>query len=112
MHLMLQQPSPDDYVIATGETHSVEEFCEAAFQEVGLCWRDYVCTDPAFVRPAEVEFLIGDASKARRVLGWTPTCSFRELVREMVQHDLEMQAYGSGIQASLTDEKAMRARTQ
>ena len=112
MHLMLQQPSPDDYVIATGETHSVEEFCEAAFQEVGLCWRDYVCTDPAFVRPAEVEFLIGDASKARRVLGWTPTCSFRELVREMVQHDLEMQAYGSGIPASPTDEKAMRARTQ
>jgi GDPmannose 4,6-dehydratase len=99
MHLMLQQTSPDDYVVATGESHSVQEFCEAAFHEVGLYWKDHVRADPAFVRPAEVDLLIGDSGKARRVLGWAPTCSFRELVREMVQHDLEILTRGSDTEA-------------
>jgi GDPmannose 4,6-dehydratase len=87
MHLMLQQPEPDDFVIATGESHSVREFCELAFQEVGLDYARYVKIDDTLVRPSEVDLLVGDASKARRVLGWEPTCSFRQLVREMVQHD-------------------------
>ncbi|MCS6842817.1 MAG: GDP-mannose 4,6-dehydratase [Caldilineales bacterium] len=89
MWLMLQQPEPDDYVIATGETHSVQEFCEEAFGYVGLDWRDYVVQDPRFMRPAEVDLLVGDASKARAKLGWQPTVTFRELVRIMVDADLE-----------------------
>jgi GDPmannose 4,6-dehydratase len=88
MHLMLQQPEPDDYVIATGETRTVREFCEAAFAEADLDYRRFVVTDPALCRPAEVDLLIGDASKAKKVLGWSPTCSFSELVREMVQAEL------------------------
>jgi GDPmannose 4,6-dehydratase len=88
MHLMLQQDEPDDYVVATGETHSVEEFCELAFAHVGLDWRDHVVTDPRFLRPAEVDVLIGDASKARSRLGWAPTTSFHELVATMVDSDL------------------------
>jgi GDPmannose 4,6-dehydratase len=88
MHLMLQQDEPDDYVVATGETHSVEEFCELAFSRVGLDWRDHVVTDPRFLRPAEVDVLTGDASKARRRLDWEPTTSFRELVAMMVDSDL------------------------
>ena len=88
MHLMLQQDEPDDYVVATGETHSVEEFCELAFGHVGLDWRDHVVTDPRFLRPAEVDVLIGDASQARQRLAWTPTTSFRELVAMMVDSDL------------------------
>lgn len=87
MWRMLQQPEPDDYVIATGETHSVREFCEVAFSEVGLDYRDYVAVDQNFYRPAEVDLLIGDASKANTVLGWEPKVSFRELVREMVLED-------------------------
>ncbi|HIC90169.1 MAG TPA: GDP-mannose 4,6-dehydratase, partial [Anaerolineae bacterium] len=90
MWLMLQQPEPDDYVIATGKTHSVKEFCEEAFSYVGLDWRDYVVQDPRFMRPADVDLLVGDASKARRVLGWEPTVGFRELVRLMVDADLEV----------------------
>jgi len=90
MWLMLQQPEPDDYVIATGETHSVRELCEVAFGYLDLDWRDYVVQDPAFMRPAEVDQLVGDASKARRVLGWEPTVTFEELVRLMVDHDLKM----------------------
>jgi GDPmannose 4,6-dehydratase len=90
MHLMLQQQESDDFVIATGETHSVREFCELAFAEVGLDYRDFVREDPQFYRPAEVDLLVGDAAKARRVLGWVPTCSFRELVSMMVMHDLEL----------------------
>jgi GDPmannose 4,6-dehydratase len=88
MHLMLQQPTPDDYVVATGETHSVREFCQIAFSEVGLDYNDHVVTDETFFRPAEVELLIGDAYRARKVLGWEPEYSFRELVREMVQNDV------------------------
>jgi GDPmannose 4,6-dehydratase len=89
MHTMLQQSEPDDYVIATGEAHSVREFCELAFAEVGLDYRDYVKVDERFYRPAEVDLLIGDASKARRVLGWKPKYTFHEMVAEMVRSDLE-----------------------
>ncbi len=89
MWLMLQQDTPDDYVIATGETHSVREFVEEAFGYVGLDWREYVVEDPRFYRPAEVDLLVGDASKARQVLGWEPSVSFQELVRLMVDADLE-----------------------
>jgi GDPmannose 4,6-dehydratase len=88
MWLMLQAPKPDDYVIATGETHSVREFCELAFGEANLDYRDHVVVDERFYRPAEVDLLIGDASKAKRVLGWEPKTTFRELVREMVREDL------------------------
>ena len=90
MWLMLQQDTPDDYVIATGETHTVRQFCEAAFDEVGMDYREHVVCDPALHRPAEVDLLLGDASKARRVLGWTPTVTFRDLVTMMV--DAELQA--------------------
>ncbi len=90
MWLMLQQEAPDDYVIATGETHSVREFCELAFGQVGLDWRRHVKQDPAFVRPAEVDLLVGDCSKARRVLGWSHRIGFADLVREMVETDLAL----------------------
>ena len=89
MWLMLQQEEPDDYVIATGETHSVREFCAEAFGVLGLDWRQYVVTDPAFTRPAEVDLLLGDASKAREILGWAPAMTFLELVRRMVEADLD-----------------------
>jgi GDPmannose 4,6-dehydratase len=88
MWMMLQQPAPDDYVVATGQTHSVREFTEIAFRHVGLDYREYVVSDPKFFRPAEVDLLLGDASKARRVLGWAPTCSFEQLIREMVDGDI------------------------
>jgi GDPmannose 4,6-dehydratase len=88
MHLMLQQDAPDDYVIATGETHSVEEFCALAFAHVGLDWHDHVVTDAKFMRPAEVDLLIGDARKARERLGWTTTVTFPDLVARMVESDL------------------------
>jgi GDPmannose 4,6-dehydratase len=91
MYLMLQQEQPDDYVVATGETHTVREFCELAFGEVGLDYRDYVRTDERFLRPAEVDLLVGDASKARSELKWESQYSFPELVREMVQADLKLQ---------------------
>lgn len=90
MHLMLQRSQPDDYVIATGETHSVREFCEVAFAEVGLDYREYVKVDERYYRPAEVEQLTGDASKARSVLGWQPTRTFSELVSQMVRSDIEL----------------------
>jgi len=89
MWLMLQQGEPDDYVIATGNTHSVQELCEVAFSYLGLDYRDYVVCDPKFYRPAEVDQLVGDASKARKVLGWEPRVSFEELIRMMVDADLE-----------------------
>ncbi|HTT79712.1 MAG TPA: GDP-mannose 4,6-dehydratase [Stellaceae bacterium] len=95
MHLMLQQPRADDYVVATGEMHSVREFCELAFGEVGLDYRDFVCIDEALRRPAEVDLLVGDATKARTILGWQPTCSFRELVSIMVHADLQALQSGS-----------------
>ncbi len=94
MHLMLQQEKPDDYVLATGETHTVEEFVDAAFDAAGLQWRDYVVEDPTFVRPAEVDLLIGDSTKARVELGWSARTGFRELVRIMVEADLEKVAAG------------------
>src|SRR5438309_750183 len=81
MHLMLQQPEPDDYVVATGETHTVREFCELAFGALDLDWEQYVVIDPAFMRPAEVDLLLGDASRGREELGWAPQVSFAELVR-------------------------------
>jgi GDPmannose 4,6-dehydratase len=89
MWMMLQQDEPDDYVIASGETHSVEQFCEAAFGYLNLDWRDYVVQDPRFMRPAEVDLLVGDPSKAGRKLGWEPTVSFEQLVQMMVDADLE-----------------------
>ena len=95
MHLMLQQDEPDDYVVATGETHSVREFCEVAFSELALDYNDYVDVDPRFYRPAEVELLVGDASKAREKLGWEPQTSFAGLVREMIAADMEQLASAS-----------------
>ncbi len=88
MWLMLQQDHPDDYVVATGETHSVREFCQEAFSYVGLDWEKHVIVDPNFYRRAEVDMLVGDPSKARRVLGWQPSVNFRELVHLMVDADL------------------------
>jgi GDPmannose 4,6-dehydratase len=90
MWLMLQQPEPDDYVIATGETHTVREFCQAAFGMFGMDYQKHVVCDPALHRPAEVDLLLGDASKARRVLGWTPTVTFRHLVTMMVEAELKV----------------------
>ena len=91
MWLMLQRDEPEDYVIATGETHSVRECCEVAFEEAGLGdYQQYVKIDPAFVRPAEVDHLVGDASKAERDLGWKPKTSFEELIRLMTRADLEL----------------------
>jgi GDPmannose 4,6-dehydratase len=88
MWLMLQQAKPDDYVVATGETHSVRDFLEEAFGFVGLDWKDFVKVDPKYYRPAEVDVLLGDPTKARTVLGWSPGVSFRDLVRMMVEADL------------------------
>ena len=88
MWLMLQQDQPDDYVIATGQTHSVREFLDIAFKHVGLNYQDYVVIDPQFLRPAEVDLLRGDATKARTQLGWQPKVTFEELVQMMVDHDL------------------------
>jgi GDPmannose 4,6-dehydratase len=90
MWLMLQQDQPDDYVVATNETHSVGEFCAEAFGRLDLDWRQYVRHDPRYERPAEVELLIGDPAKARRQLGWSPKVRFKELVKIMVDHDLEL----------------------
>ena len=92
MWLMLQQPEPDDFVVAMGETHSVREFCELAFGHVGLDYREFVKLDERYVRPAEVDLLIGDPARARATLGWTPDVSFAELVRMMVDNDVELLA--------------------
>jgi GDPmannose 4,6-dehydratase len=89
MWRMLQRDEPADYVIATGETHSVEEFVQEAFSIAGLDWKEYVVIDPKFVRPAEVQLLLGDPSKAKRELGWEPKVHFKELVKMMVEADLE-----------------------
>lgn len=88
MWLMLQQDTPDDYVLATGEAHSVREFCEIAFAHAGLDWEQYVVVDPEFFRPAEVDYLLGDPTKARTELSWKPTTSFEQLVTMMVDADL------------------------
>ncbi|MBK7203176.1 GDP-mannose 4,6-dehydratase [Candidatus Amarolinea dominans] len=89
MWQMLQQDEPDDFVIATGETHSIRDMCEAAFSHVGLDWQDYVASDPRFYRPAEVDLLVGDPSKAGAQLGWEPMVSFKELITTMVDSDLQ-----------------------
>ncbi len=90
MWLMMQQDEPDDYVIATGETYSIQDFLNEAFGQLDLDWREYVEIDPRYYRPTEVDVLLGDASKARRVLGWEPKVSFQEIVRLMVDHDLKL----------------------
>jgi GDPmannose 4,6-dehydratase len=96
MYLMLQQDHPDDYVVATGETHSVREFCQVAFDHVGLDWEKHVVVDPKFYRPAEVDLLVGDPGKAGRVLHWEPSVTFGDLARIMVEADLVgLQQMGS-----------------
>jgi len=95
MWQMLQQEDPDDYVIATGEAHTVREVCEVAFARVGLDWKDHVHIDPLFVRPAEVDLLVGNNSKAKAKLGWKPTVHFEELIKMMVDADLERLKAGS-----------------
>jgi GDPmannose 4,6-dehydratase len=90
MHMMLQQREPVDYVIGTGETHTVREFLEIAFSEVGLEWRKFVVIDPKLVRPAEVDLLISDPRRARQELGWEPKVTFRELVKMMVDADVAL----------------------
>ncbi|MFZ4669504.1 MAG: GDP-mannose 4,6-dehydratase [Microthrixaceae bacterium] len=90
MYLMLQQDTPDDFVVSTGETHSVREFCEVAFGHVGLDWEEFVVIDEAFYRPAEVDLLVGDAAKARDALGWKPEVGFQELVTMMVDADMDL----------------------
>jgi GDPmannose 4,6-dehydratase len=92
MWRMLQQPTPTDFVIGTGETHTVRELCDIAFRHVGLDWKKYVRVDSAFVRPAEVDVLQADPRRARRALGWEPRVSFTELVRMMVDADMERLA--------------------
>jgi GDPmannose 4,6-dehydratase len=98
MWLMLQQPAPGDYVIATGTTHPIREMCQRAFDHVDLDWQEYVVQDPRFMRPAEVDLLVGDASKAKNVLGWVPTVSFDELVQMMVDNDLDLLRQEHGLQ--------------
>jgi GDPmannose 4,6-dehydratase len=100
---MVQQPKGDDYVVATGEAHSVRELCEHAFGHVGLDYKDFVDIDPRYYRPAEVDYLLGDPSKAVKALGWKPRTSFAELVRLMMESDLELarreeRAGGGGAQ--------------
>jgi GDPmannose 4,6-dehydratase len=112
MHSMIEQPEADDFVIATGKTHSVREFCEIAFSEVGLDYREFVKIDERYYRPAEVDLLIGDASKARSVIGWEPTYTFRELIKEMVAADLEALSTESGREdLSRKGAKAQRSRS-
>jgi GDPmannose 4,6-dehydratase len=89
MWRMMQQPEPDDYVIATNQSHTVRELCEIAFAHAGLDWQEHVVVDPKFVRPAEVDLLIGNPAKAKAKLGWEPTVSFRQLVQMMVDADLK-----------------------
>jgi GDPmannose 4,6-dehydratase len=99
MWLMLQQDQPDDYVLATGQTHSIEDLVQRAFAEVGIDnWADYVRQDPKFLRPAEVDLLIGDPTKARTKLGWEPEVDFPALVKMMVAHDLQREATKAGIE--------------
>jgi GDPmannose 4,6-dehydratase len=99
MHLMLQQTAPDDYVVATGKAHSVRDLCEIAFSAAGLDYRDWVVVDERLLRPAEVSSLLGDSSKARSVLGWSPTYTFESLIHEMVASDLA--ALERGVQHSV-----------
>jgi GDPmannose 4,6-dehydratase len=109
MHSMIQQPEADDFVIATGQSHSVRELCEIAFGEVELDYREFVKVDERYYRPAEVDLLIGDASKARKMLGWEPTYTFEELIKEMVAADLE--ALRSDADVSRKGARAQRTTT-
>jgi GDPmannose 4,6-dehydratase len=104
MWAMLQQDEPSDYVVATGETHSIRDFLAVAFEHVGLDWEDYVEIDPRYYRPSEVDILVGDASKAHRELGWQPTVTFEELARMMVDSDIHvLELERSGQAASSTE---------
>jgi GDPmannose 4,6-dehydratase len=103
MWMMLQQEKPDDYIVATGETHSVREFLELAFSMLDLDYRDFVEFDPRYTRPSEVDVLLGDATKARDVLGWKTEVDFPSLVRMMVEHDWELarrEKYALGYQTA------------
>ncbi|HWN10322.1 MAG TPA: GDP-mannose 4,6-dehydratase [Pyrinomonadaceae bacterium] len=106
MHLMLQQPQAEDFVVATGETHTVREFCERAFGKVGLDYKEFVKADEQFYRPAEVDLLMGDSAKARRVLGWEQTRSFEQLVDEMVESDLATASRFAEGQSSVASDTA------
>lgn len=112
MWRMLQQPEPEDFVVATGETHSVREFVEQAFALVGLDYSNYVTTDSMLFRPAEVEVLIGDASKAKEKLGWRHTTKLSELIHEMVQSDCEAAGVGSAVKADLPRTAAVDAEVK
>ncbi|MCC7206154.1 MAG: GDP-mannose 4,6-dehydratase, partial [Anaerolineae bacterium] len=94
MWMMLQQDQPDDFVVATGQTHTVQKLVELAFGHLGLDWRKYVVQDPAYMRPAEVDLLVGDPSKAKRILGWEPEVDFDTLVRMMVDADVRLLESG------------------
>jgi GDPmannose 4,6-dehydratase len=111
MWLMLQQPKPDDYVVATGETHSVREFVEQAFKEAGLDWKRHVELDNRYLRPTEVDVLQGDASKARKVLGWHPRIAFTDLVAMMVAHDLDLARRERALRKAGYDAPARGAAT-
>jgi len=106
MYLMLQHDQPDDFVVASGESHTVRAFCELAFGEAGLDYREYVVQDEQFYRPAEVELLIGDATRARTVLGWEPEYAFPELVKDMIRHDLEKMAKQGSAKSQTASEAA------
>jgi GDPmannose 4,6-dehydratase len=93
MYLMLQQDIADDYVLSTGETYQVQDFCQEAFNCVNLNWQDHVFVDPQFYRPCEVNYLKGDSSKARRILGWSPIVNFESLVKDMVEHDIKQHTH-------------------
>ena len=101
MHLMLQQDTPDDFVVASGGSHTVRQFCELAFGQAELDYREYVVQDDRFYRPAEVESLIGDATRARTILGWTPEHDFESLVKDMVSHDIATIADSSAVASSV-----------
>jgi len=97
MWLMMQQDQPDDYVVATGETHTVQRLVELAFERAGLDWQKHVTTDPRFIRPAEVDLLIGDPAKAKTELGWTPEVTFEQLVAMMVDADIQRHTERPGV---------------
>jgi GDPmannose 4,6-dehydratase len=108
MWMMLQQAEPDDYVLATGKTHSVRELLEVAFDAAGLDWKEYVEIDPKLIRPAEVEFLCGDATKAKEKLGWEPEVSFERLIKMMVEADLDAVQRAESAQANAASEVLLR----
>ena len=110
MWMIMQAEEPDDYVIATGETHSIREFLDEAFGHLNLDWQRYVDIDPRYYRPAEVDLLLGDASKARRVLGWQPQVNFKELVRVMVDHDMELARHEKAVQEAKGARATVKAR--